>query len=66
MEFKDFCLRLAKARANKNLSAYELSLRIGKHTSYIHKVESGGVNVGIKTILEICEQLEIEPKQLFE
>ena len=48
------------------MSAYELSLRVGKSTSYIHKVETAKLNLSLRAILEICEALEIEPKKLFE
>ncbi len=65
MEFWEFGVNLARKRAEANLSAYELSLRIGKNTTYIHKVESGKINIGVKAILNICEVLEIEPVELF-
>ena len=48
-----------------DLSAYELSLKIGKDASYIHKVENGKVNISLKAILAISEALEISPKDLF-
>ena len=66
MEFKDFGINLAKFRAEANLSAYELSLRIDKDPSYIHKVESGKINISLKTILAICDVLDIEPIKLFD
>ncbi len=56
---------MAKIRIKSKLSAYELSLRINKDASYIHKVESGKINISLKTILEICEVLNIEPIELF-
>ncbi len=65
MEFNDFGVNLARIRIKSKLSAYELSLRIGKDASYIHKVESGKINVSLKSILEICEALKIEPIELF-
>lgn len=65
MEFNDFGVDLARIRIKSNLSAYELSLRIGKDASYIHKVESGKINVSLKSILKICEVLNIEPIELF-
>ena len=65
MEFKELVNRLAKARIKKDLSAYELSLRIGRDASYISQVEAGKVNISMKTFLEICKALEINPKELF-
>lgn len=65
MEFNDFGVNLARIRIKSNLSAYELSLRIGKDASYIHKVESGKINISLKSILKICEALKIEPIELF-
>lgn len=65
MKFLDFGINLARARTARNLSAYELSLRINKDASYIHKAESGKINISLKVILEICEILEIEPMELF-
>lgn len=65
MELKEFGLNVAKLRIKKNLSAYELSLRIEKDASYIHKLENGKVNASLKAIFKICEVLEIEPAELF-
>lgn len=66
MRFIDFGINLAKIRSKLGLSAYELSLRIGKDASYIHKVESDKINISLKAILKICEVLDIEPAELFE
>ncbi len=44
MKFEDLGLRIAKIRESKNMSAYELSLRIGKDASYINKLENGKIN----------------------
>ena len=66
MELKDFGTNLAKKRIEKNISAYELSLRIGKNPSYISKAEMGLVNMPLKVISSICEVLEILPKDLLD
>ena len=66
MKFKEFGINLAKIRGSAGMSAYELSLKIDKGASYIHKVENGKINISLKTILTICEVLEIEPVQLFQ
>ena len=38
MDLKEFGQNVAKYRIKANLSAYELSLRIGKDASYINKI----------------------------
>jgi transcriptional regulator with XRE-family HTH domain len=63
--FKNFGVNLAKIRQGKNISAYELSLRVGKDASYIHKVETGKINISVRSLFEICNQLQVEPADLF-
>lgn len=65
MKFKTFGLNVAKARIKNNLSAYELSLRLGKDASYINKLENGKINVSLKMILAISEELSIKVVDLF-
>jgi len=64
MNLKNFGLNLAKARTAKGISAYELSLRIGKAPNYIHRIEYGA-NTSVKTVFEICDILQIDPVILF-
>lgn len=66
MEFENFGLNVAKARLKQGISAYELSLRLGKDTSYVHKLENGKINPSLKVMLEICNQLKIPITDLFE
>lgn len=65
MELKELGLRIAKIRTAKKISAYELSLRIDKAPNYMHKMELGKINVSFKTLMTICQALEINPKDLF-
>ena len=65
MELKDLGNNIAKSRMAKGLSAYELSQRIGRDRSYISQVEVGKINISIKTLLDICQVLEISPRDLF-
>ena len=65
MELEKLGKKIASARKRKGLSPYELSLRIGKDSSYMYKVEKGQVNLRYTVILDICRELEICPKELF-
>ena len=65
MKFETFGLNVAKERMKQNLSAYELSLRLGKDASYVNKVENGKVNVSLKMIIAISEILQIDICKLF-
>lgn len=64
MRFIDFGINLAKERQKLGISAYELSLRIGKDASYINKVENGKINISLKTIIDICNELNISVSKL--
>lgn len=57
--------KIRKNTDKADMSAYELSLRIGKDAAYIHKFENGKVNAALKTIFKICEVLNISPADLF-
>ena len=63
--FERFCLNVAKERMKKNISAYDLSLRIGKDPSYIHKLENGKINASLKVIISIAECVEVTIEDLF-
>ena len=65
VNYKEFGEAVAKYRQLKGITPYELSLRIGKDTTYIYKVEKGIVNTRLSVIYEICRALEIEPEKLF-
>ena len=59
-------MRLAQVRQSKNISAYELSLRLGKSTGYMHLVETGKMGITVELLFKVCAQLEISPKVLFD
>ena len=65
MKFETFGLNVAKERIKQNLSAYELSLRLGKDASYINKLENGKINISLKMIIEISQTLNIDICKLF-
>ena len=66
MNFEKFGLNVAKHRIKLGISAYELSLRLGKDPSYVNKLENGKINVSLKVILAISDCLNISPAKLFE
>ena len=65
MKFETFGLNVAKERIKLNISAYELSLRLGKDASYINKLENGKINVSLKMIIEIANMLNVSIETLF-
>ena len=66
MKFETFGLNVAKERLKQNISAYELSLRLGKDASYINKLENAKINVSLKMIIQIAEILNVSINSLFE
>ncbi len=66
MEEKDFALRLAKLRTEKNVSAREMSLSIGQNPSYINHIESGQGTPSLSGIIYICEYLGITLSEFFD
>lgn len=64
MTKKEFGLNLAKKREKYGISAYELSLRLGKDTTYINKIENGKRFPSVPMLFEIASNLEIAPCEL--
>lgn len=65
MTSKEIILRLGHFRNQANLSARELSLRIGKHEGYISKLESYDFNITIDMLTKILETLNISYPEFF-
>jgi len=64
MTKSEFGTNLAKVRMNKNISAYELSLKLEKDATYISKIENGKAFPSMEMFFAICEMLEIVPSDL--
>jgi transcriptional regulator with XRE-family HTH domain len=58
--------RIAKLRTDKNISARELSLRLGQSTGYINSIENGKSLPSMSMFLYICEYFKITPKKFFD
>ncbi|MBP3630293.1 MAG: helix-turn-helix transcriptional regulator [Clostridia bacterium] len=65
MTVKDIIQRIGYFRTKSNLSARELSLRIGKHDGYINKLESQDFNLPTSVLLEIIDALDITIEEFF-
>lgn len=65
MDIKEVIQRIIYFRNKANLSARELSLRIGKHEGYINKLESKDFNLPAQTLLEIIDAVNSTPEEFF-
>ncbi len=64
-KLKNIRFKIYQYRMNNNISAYELSLKLGKNKGYISDVENGKINISLNTFLNICEILKINPNDFF-
>lgn len=63
---KDYLVeRIGYFRNKSNLSARELSLRVGKSPTYINQVESKNFTLSIPMLFNIIEALEISCEEFF-
>lgn len=58
--------RIAKLRTDSNISARELSLRLGQSTGYINTIENGKSMPSVAMLLYICEYFNITPQEFFD
>lgn len=63
---KEFAKRLSELRLQKDISARDLSLRIGQSESYINKIENGNALPSMTAFFYICEYFNITPAQFFD
>lgn len=62
---RDLIGRLGYIRTQRNLSAREVSLRMGYSESWYYRVESGEIDISISTLYALMELFEISPSELF-
>lgn len=65
MEIKEVLTRIGYVRGTKNLSAREVSLRIGKSPQYVAQLESGRIVLTIEKLLQILEVCEFPIERFF-
>jgi putative transcriptional regulator len=62
---KELGQKLKKIRQSKGLTLKELGYKIDKDPQSISRVEMGDINPTYLYLLQLCEGLEIEVKELF-
>ena len=60
-----FSRRLAQLRAQKGVSAREMSLAIGQNSSYINRIENQRAFPSMQGFFYICEYLGVTPGAFF-
>ena len=61
-----FSRRLAQLRAQKGVSAREMSLAIGQNSSYINRIENQRAFPSMQGFFYICEYLKMTPSEFFD
>ncbi len=65
MDKKEVVIRIKQIRDRANLSARELSLRLGKNDCYINKIESLQFDPPINMLMQIIECCNSTPEEFF-
>ena len=63
---EQFSNRLSQLRAQKGVSARDMSLSIGQNPGYINNIETGKAFPSMTNFFYICEYLDITPKDFFD
>lgn len=63
---EQFPIRLAKLRAEKGVSARDMSLSIGQNAGYINNIENGKALPSMAGFFFICEYLGVSPRDFFD
>ncbi|MEX2485562.1 MAG: helix-turn-helix transcriptional regulator [Brumimicrobium sp.] len=63
-ELKQLGAKVREIRTQKGLTQTELANKIGKDHPSVNKLENGKVNPSYLFLLEVCQGLEIELKQI--
>ena len=58
--------RIAQLRAQKNVSARDMSLSLGQNGSYINQIENRKALPSLPGLFYICEYLHIIPQEFFD
>lgn len=64
IELKNLGKKIKKIRKSKELTQFELGVRIQKDQQSISRLEAGEINPSYIYLLEICQGLEVELKDI--
>lgn len=65
MEIKEILLRIGYVRNKANLSAREVSMRMGMSPQYVAQVESGRIVLTVEKLMQILEICEFPIERFF-
>ena len=65
IEYRDVINRVGYFRNKANLSAREMSLKLGYNPQFIKTIESGRIELKVKTLLDFCDIVDITPQEFF-
>lgn len=66
VRLEEIPLRLSKLRTTKSVSARDMSLSLGQNVNYINGIENGRAYPSMEGLFNICEYLNITPKEFFD
>ena len=66
MEKGEFSGRLAELRAQKGVSARDMSLSLGQSPGYINNIENGVNYPSMSVFFYICDFLGVSPEEFFD
>lgn len=62
---EDILNRIAYFRNKQNISAYQMSLKLGHARSYFYRIESGEIQLTMEVFLEVLEILNLTTAEFF-
>ena len=65
MEMKDILSKMGYARTQANLSARELSFRIGMSSQYVAKLENGSIVLTVEKLISILNECDFPLDKFF-
>lgn len=65
INYENFALRLSKLREEKDVSARDMSIKLGQNPAYINNIETNKALPSMSMFFNICNFLEITPADFF-